>query len=398
MTGPHPQIHPICSKLPAMSADEFAELRASIRDRGLIEPIELYEGQVLDGRHRLQACIDEHCEPRFVEFSGGDPWLRVWDRNGARREWSGGAGQKYAVWRSLKAGSDEWAARQKSIQDAANAARSEKAKARPRNDDGTLTSAPTFSGRTGTRGSSNKGSKSKAAAAGVDRGTVEKFERVANVAPDLAEKIQTGETTLTKAEREVKERAREAKREQNRAAIVAASKTEQALGVYSSIVIDPPWDWGDEGDQDQLGRSRPTYGTMSIDALLDLPVGQYAAQDAHLYLWITNRSLPKGFALLERWSFRYVTCITWAKPSFGMGNYFRGQTEHVLFAVRGSLPLKRKDVGTLFSAPRGPRGHSSKPSEFYGLVESCSPGPYLEMFARGGRADWTSWGAEANAA
>lgn len=289
-----------------MSADEFAELRASIRDRGLIEPIELYEGQVLDGRHRLQACIDEHCEPRFVEFSGGDPWLRVWDRNGARREWSGGAGQKYAVWRSLKAGSDEWAARQKSIQDAANAARSEKAKARPRNDDGTLTSAPTLSGRTGTRGSSNKGSKSKAAAAGVDRGTVEKFERVANVAPDLAEKIQTGETTLTKAEREVKERAREAKREQNRAAIVAASKTEQALGVYSSIVIDPPWDWGDEGDQDQLGRSRPTYGTMSIDALLDLPVGQYAAQDAHLYLWITNRSLPKGFALLERWSFRYV--------------------------------------------------------------------------------------------
>lgn len=201
-----------------------------------------------------------------------------------------------------------------------------------------------------------------------------------------------------KAARAEKERQREAKRDDNREQIAAAKSPLSLGGVYSTIVIDPPWDWGDEGDQDQLGRARPTYGTMSIDELLALPVGSAAMADAHLYLWITNRSLPKGFALLERWGFRYITCLTWAKPNFGMGNYFRGQTEHVLFGVRGSLPLKRKDVGTLFSAPRGPRGHSSKPPGFYELVESCSPGPYLEMFARGSRADWTSWGAEADAA
>jgi len=80
-----------------------------------------------------------------------------------------------------------------------------------------------------------------------------------------------------------------------------------------------------------------------------------------------------------------------------MGNYFRGSTEQVLFGIKGSQPIKRKDVGTWFAAPRGPNGHSSKPVEFYGLVESCSPGPYLEMFARSNRADWTPWGAEADA-
>jgi N6-adenosine-specific RNA methylase IME4 len=78
-----------------------------------------------------------------------------------------------------------------------------------------------------------------------------------------------------------------------------------------------------------------------------------------------------------------------------MGQYFRGQTEQVLFGVKGSQPLKRKDVGTWFAAPRGPGGHSSKPPEFLALVESCSPGPYLEMFARSKRDGWTSWGAEA---
>jgi N6-adenosine-specific RNA methylase IME4 len=147
-----------------------------------------------------------------------------------------------------------------------------------------------------------------------------------------------------------------------------------------------------QGDNDQLGRSRPDYATMSFEQLCKLPVGDLADVDCHIYMWITNRSLPKGFALLEAWGFRYITALTWVKPHFGMGNYFRGQTEHVLFGVKGSQMLKRKDVGTVFNAPRGPNGHSSKPVEFYSLVESCSPGPYLEMFSRSERKDWTAWG------
>jgi len=198
------------------------------------------------------------------------------------------------------------------------------------------------------------------------------------------------------AKRYLKEEEREQHRDENRQEIAKAQTIEEALGLakFSTIVIDPPWDWGDENDVDQLGRAVPVYGTMPIEELLQLPVGSYADTDCHLYLWITNRSLPKGFQLLAKWGFRYVTCVTWVKPYYGMGNYFRGQTEHLLFGVKGSLPLKRNDVGTAFHASRGPRGHSSKPAEIYPLIESCSPGPYLELFARSDRDDWTSWGAE----
>ena len=203
---------------------------------------------------------------------------------------------------------------------------------------------------------------------------------------------------VSQVKREMKEKKREERREENRAKVAEAATPKEIAEVgarFAAIVIDPPWDWGDEGDQDQLGRARPDYATMTKDQLLDLPLPDLADDDCHLYMWITNRSLPKGFELMKRWGFRYVTAITWAKPSFGMGNYFRGQTEHVLFGVKGSQPLKRKDVGTLFNAPRGPNGHSSKPAEFYDLVESCSPGPYLEMFSRSDRAGWKAWGENA---
>ena len=222
-----------------------------------------------------------------------------------------------------------------------------------------------------------------------------KFEAALTAPPGI---VLSAPKVRTMLDRDAKEDKRESSREKNRAVIASTPEPAMAIAAgarFSTIMIDPPWDWGDEGDQDQLGRARPTYGTMSIEQLLAMDAPRKLADtDCHLYLWITNRSLPKGFALLEAWGFRYVTCLTWCKPSFGMGNYFRGQTEQVLFGVKGSQPLKRKDVGTWFAAPRGPQ-HSSKPESFYALVESCSPGPYLEMFSRSNRKGWTHWGADA---
>ena len=233
---------------------------------------------------------------------------------------------------------------------------------------------------------------------GVSPATVrraEKFYDEVERTPELKQAVEEGRPVL-QVKRELKEAAREARREENRQKIASVPEPEQAAAVadarFATIVIDPPWDWGDEGDQDQLGRARPDYGTMSIDQLERLDVGGLADDDCHIYLWITNRSLPKGFRLLESWGFRYITAITWVKPHFGMGNYFRGQTEHVLFGVKGSQPLKRKDAGTAFTADRGSGGHSSKPASFLELVESCSPGPYVEMFSRSSRSGWVSWG------
>ena len=224
------------------------------------------------------------------------------------------------------------------------------------------------------------------------------FEQVERT-PELKKAIEEHRPVL-QVKRELKEAAREARREENRQKIALVPEPEQAAAVadakFATIVIDPPWDWGDEGDQDQLGRARPDYGTMSIEQLERLDVGGLADDDCHIYLWITNRSLPKGFRLLEAWGFRYITAITWVKPHFGMGNYFRGQTEHVLFGVKGSQPLKRKDAGTVFESPRGGGGHSSKPAAFLELVESCSPGPYIEMFSRSSRDGWVTWGEASN--
>jgi N6-adenosine-specific RNA methylase IME4 len=232
---------------------------------------------------------------------------------------------------------------------------------------------------------------------GVSPATVKRNGKMAEEVendPELLAAIND-RTEFKKVKREKKEKKRESRRQQNREKIESAPEPEKIIETgakFATIVIDPPWDWGDEGDQDQMGRARPDYATMSKEQLMALPVGALADDDCHLYMWITNRSLPKGFDLIKAWGFRYITAITWAKPSFGMGNYFRGQTEQILFAVKGSQPLKRKDVGTLFTAPRGPNGHSSKPVEFYDLVESCSPGPFIEMFSRHNREGWTTWG------
>lgn len=191
-----------------------------------------------------------------------------------------------------------------------------------------------------------------------------------------------------RAEREA---VREEHRQENTEKIGTLATPLEAQGLFQTIVIDPPWDWGDEGDVNQFGRAKPDYHTMPIEDIEQLPVGRIADENCHLYLWVTNRSLPKAFRLIEAWGFRYITCLTWVKPSFGMGNYFRGSTEQVLFCVKGSQLLKRKDVGTHFEAPRGDR-HSAKPDEFYKLVESCSYAPFIDIFGRKGREGWAVWG------
>jgi N6-adenosine-specific RNA methylase IME4 len=214
-------------------------------------------------------------------------------------------------------------------------------------------------------------------------------ERVQNLTS-----IRSAVALLTeRSARDDKEVDREAERERNRELVKQAPRLSEIDETFPTIMLDPPWDWGDEGDVDQFGRATPTYATMPFDEIADEPVGKLAKKNAHLYLWITNRSLPKGFELFERWGFRYVTALTWVKPSIGMGNYFRGSTEHVLFGIRGSRPLLRHDVGTHFEAPRQER-HSGKPPEFYELVESCSPGPWFEWPARQQRNGWVCYGTE----
>lgn len=189
-------------------------------------------------------------------------------------------------------------------------------------------------------------------------------------------------------------------------------------GRYACIVADPPWMYQKQPGSKGQGEGAPgiaerEYPTMTNEEIAALPVADLAAPDAHLFMWVTNPGLYGGrfsdltpAQIAEAWGFRYVTLLTWVKSTprqegrptaGGMGWYFRGCTEHVLYAVRGkaSIPAERREPNVLL-APR--LGHSEKPEAFMDLVERVVDGPYLELFARTERPGWDSWGNEVAAA
>ena len=151
-------------------------------------------------------------------------------------------------------------------------------------------------------------------------------------------------------------------------------------GKFKTLVLDPPWQY----DADFLGRANPQYATTSQDELLKLPVADWAENNSHLYLWTTNAMFPAAIDLMAKWGFRHNTVLTWAKPSFGLGTHFRGQTEHVLFGIRGTLGTRANNISTLFEAPVGE--HSEKPERFYEIVLTASYPPYGEAFQRTARS------------
>lgn len=168
---------------------------------------------------------------------------------------------------------------------------------------------------------------------------------------------------------------------------------------FPCIVADPPWPYprkmkGTLGPGSPMMTNIPfdEYPTMSIEDICALPVRALAANDAHLYLWTTQTFMRDTYRVLDAWGFRLGAILVWSKPPKGVCGTFVASTEFCLFARRGSLQHKRRQLGTCYQWPRG--GHSAKPEAFIDMVESVSPGPYLEMFARRNRLGWSTWGNE----
>lgn len=170
---------------------------------------------------------------------------------------------------------------------------------------------------------------------------------------------------------------------------------------FRTLLADPPWQF-----QNRTGKMAPEhkrlarYETMRLEEIMRLPVNDVVAETAHLYLWVPNALLPEGLKVMEAWGFKYKSNIIWHKirkdggpDGRGVGFYFRNVTELILFGVRGknarTLAPGRSQVNFLAAQKRE---HSRKPDEFYDIVESCSPGPYLELFARGRRSGWDVFG------
>lgn len=170
---------------------------------------------------------------------------------------------------------------------------------------------------------------------------------------------------------------------------------------FNTVLADPPWlERG--GGQVKRGADRH-YPLMSTRDICALPVRDITYDDSHLYLWVTNNFLPDGLTVMSAWGFRYITNLAWGKVrdgkvQQGLGQYFRGSHELLLFGVRGQVPYrttadgKRAQHPTLVLEPRGE--HSSKPPVFRSIIEKVSPGPYIELFARERVPGWEAWGNE----
>lgn len=184
----------------------------------------------------------------------------------------------------------------------------------------------------------------------------------------------------------------------------AENLLQSVSGRFGTILADPPWQF-----QNRTGKMAPEhkrlarYSTMSLQEIIELPVPLLAADRAHLYLWVPNALLEEGLQVMRAWGFQYKSNIVWHKirkdggsDGRGVGFYFRNVTELVLFGVRGTavrtLKPGRTQVNLIASRKRE---HSRKPDELYKIVESCSWGPYLELFARIRREGWTVWGNQA---
>lgn len=376
------EFHELSQIFPLLNDSELGDLAADIKAHGLREPIWLYEGKILDGRNRFRACQQLGIEPEAREYEGEDPVAFVVSLNLHRRHLS--EGQRSSVGaeiENLKHGGSRQDANLHLAISRERAA--ELLNVSPRS----IASAAKVH---------EKGAPELVTALKQGKVSVSAAADVASLP------VQQQKEIVARGEREILEAAKQIRTE--RAAVKRAEVEElraktlaiaPPTGKYRTIVIDPPWQTAKfERDCRPNQAGVLDYPTMSYDELaaFHLPI----ADEAHVYVWTTQKHLPAALFLLEDWGLTYVFTMVWHKPGgpqpFELPQY---NCEFVLFARRGSLSfLDTKQFFTCFSAPR--REHSRKPDEFYELVNRVSPGPRIDIFSREARDGFDQYGNETN--
>ena len=396
------KVHPFCEVFPVMSDAEYQALKADIERNGLLEPIWLIADEtgtysrIIDGRHRYRACaeLNKAPEPLPTDYSDEELPEIVVGLNMRRRHLN--ESQRAMV-----------AARIKPMYHRANRAKQLELEPEKQPEKPAATEPPGDG-----KPQKNKHARDYAAERlKVSPRAVSNAETVLKKGiPELVRAVDQGMITvsaacraagLTKAEqKEVTGRvlAGEAK---NLTAALRQQRIEKAVaqvealppvgGEYHTIVADPPWRYEHRlGDDSHRGRT--PYPTMTEQQIRELKVP--AADTCVLWLWCTNAYLADGTAarVAQAWGFEPKTILTWVKPKMGVGDWLRGQTEHVILATRGRPAIKDPIPSTLLQAPAGE--HSTKPDAFYELVERHCAGRRVELFACQVRDGWEQWGAE----
>lgn len=356
------KLHPQAHLVPPMRPDEWRDFYQDVAFRGVKVPLEvLADGTILDGRHRYQAAV----ELGMAEVLVVDAIL----------------GSDDATTYMLKA-----AVLRRHLTDDQRAMiahlwKQENKEHRPGPGRGHISEKTTD---TRIAAVSHPTEAKAAEAFKVSPNAIKKATYVANHAPELAQQVHAGEIPLNKALREIKRGERP-----NMPALPE--------GVFDVILADPPWEYRNSGGLP--GQAGNHYHSVSLTELCSERFRPPSADDAVLFLWVTNPMLPDALTLVNAWGFEYKTDVVWIKRNLvkpGVGFYVRGRHELLFICVKGSMLPEQSGqapIGSVIEADI--QDHSRKPKEAYELIESLYPqGHYLEMFARGHRNRWTTWGSD----
>lgn len=324
-----------------MTVTEYDQLKADISANGLLEPIVIYNGLILDGRNRYLACTDLGITPEYETFDGDDPVSFVISKNLHRRHLN--ETQRAVVASKL----------------------ANMPKHLHKTDMQICISQPEAAEKL------NVSTRSVA--------TIKEIERKA---PELMPKLESGEMTANEAIKIIKNQKRE-KDIAKQVTEIKANNYKPPERLYEVIVIDPPWPYGTKYDANARRAANP-YPEMSLDEIkaIKLP----SANDCILWLWTTHKFMRYSFDLLDEWGFRDVAILTWCKSKMGLGEWLRSQSEFCIMAVKGKPKVNLTNQTTVLYAPM--REHSRKPDEFYSMVDALCVGYKIDWFSREHRDGW----------
>ncbi len=373
------KLHKLATEFPTMSKEDFNILKTDIKSNGLSEPILLWDGQVVDGKHRLRACKELGIKPAFTNWTVAEsPAAYVYRTNLCRRNLT--ASQRAllaAKYATLQRGTNQHASG-----DASTLSQKE--------------AALVFgcSRASVQRGKKVHDSRNSVLIAAVNRGLFSLAEGAEVAALPRAQQNQ-----ILKSGTNIRDHRSEAKR---KLAIDRANALNKNVKLpegttYAVILADPPWNYGASKVSNTSVGPQMHYPTMSTAEIAAMPIADLAQRNAVLFLWVPSSLLPDGLQVMEAWGFKYVTSAIWAKKravvSTGM---FMPMHEPLLVGRRGTgLGRAAKSCNSVVSIPTT-RKHSEKPAIFHQVIEQMYPNvPRVELFARAGRKGWDLWGNQA---
>lgn len=367
------EYHTYANIFPLIEGGQFDELKEDIKTHGLLQPVILYEGKILDGRNRYRACLAIGLEPRYEQYEGIDPLgyvisLNLKRRHMTKEQLAAVAVQNEALLSDLQARARE---RQKATQIKSGA-------------------APTVAQKVAEPKESLQ---QLAEVFQTNKQYVKEAKAVKERAPEAFAAVVKGDKGLRDAYQDLK-------KDERRAVIAAQIEQIKEEGItpidgkYEVIVIDPPWRYDDTEIPNYApngNRGTSPYPTMSMEEIRNIKIP--CSDNCVLWLWTTNYFMKDAFTLLKEWGFENKTILTWVKNRYGTGKWLRSQTEHCILAIKGT-PIYNRDAAasksTVLMADM--REHSRKPDEFYALVEELCVGHRLDYFAREQRPGWSTYG------